>query len=239
MDWFNANKLSLNISKTNDMVISQSSSPKCNIFIKNNLLKQTNVIKFLGVYIDERLNWKKHIECLNKKISSGVYMLKINTNLLPTESLVQSYLTYGIICWGSANKTSIKKTEILQKKAIRQIKRSSYNAHTDPLFESLEILKVNDLYSLEIAKLMYDLKKGNLPYALQKLFTPVDQVHNHFTRQTNETYHQFVRTKRASNCLTQIGTKTWSSLPHKFQNASTKSSFSKMLKLSLTKSYMA
>ena len=69
-NWFDLNKLSLNILKTNYMIFSNK---KCNdtvnIFMKDCLINRVQVTKFLGVMIDEALNWKSHILYIKSKLS--------------------------------------------------------------------------------------------------------------------------------------------------------------------------
>ena len=59
-------------------------------------------------------------------------------------SLIESHLSYGILAWGNASESIKHRTIILQKCAIRAINKASYNSHTDPLFKSSKILKLND-----------------------------------------------------------------------------------------------
>ena len=61
--WLCTNRLSTNLSKTNFMVFSKMKSSKNFKFsINNHLISKTDSIRFLGVYIDSRLTWKRHIE---------------------------------------------------------------------------------------------------------------------------------------------------------------------------------
>ncbi len=149
--WFCANKLSLNAKKTNFIVL-RSPWQKCNfdglsLHINGVQLSQIGKdfnepsIKFLGVYIDEHLSWKHHLSHINSKIARSLFMLKQVKHLLPINSLktlynymIHPYITYGIIAWGSANASDLKRTFLLQKRAIRTINKAPYNGHTDPLF---------------------------------------------------------------------------------------------------------
>ena len=68
-DWFNANKLSLNISKTNYMLYTNCNVPLSNrpdMYIGDQKIKQTSEVKFLGMIIDDKLKWDKHIEMIKK-----------------------------------------------------------------------------------------------------------------------------------------------------------------------------
>ena len=68
-NWLRHNKLSLNLSKTNYLIIQnklrlEKSKPK--LKVNDSPLKQSSVVKYLGVYIDDDLNWSAHIQHLQK-----------------------------------------------------------------------------------------------------------------------------------------------------------------------------
>ena len=65
-----------------------------------------NLFKFLGLYLDETLSWKFHIQNVCSKISRSNYIINKVKNILPKSSLrtlysslIQSYINYGIIIW--------------------------------------------------------------------------------------------------------------------------------------------
>ena len=62
-----------------------------------------------------------------------------------------SHITYGILVWGN----HAARIAQLQKKVIRIITNSRYNAHTSPLFKSLNCLKFEDLYKLNVLKFYF------------------------------------------------------------------------------------
>ena len=73
-DWLKANKLSLNILKTNLIAFTRSKVNACdlNVFIDNIKIKQVDSVKFLGVDVDSKLSWKEHISKVEHKLSSAV-----------------------------------------------------------------------------------------------------------------------------------------------------------------------
>ena len=100
-EWLRANKLSLNILKTNFMVFSGNQIKPNNISLKidNQEISQVPVFKFLGVKIDENLNWQDHILYCKSKLSGGLYTLSASKQFLPHSvlktiyySLINSYL---------------------------------------------------------------------------------------------------------------------------------------------------
>ncbi len=73
------------------------------------------------------------------------YFLLIQTKVLIFNSLVFLHIKFGIIIWGF----HCDKVAKLQKKVIRIISLSKYNAHTEPLFKTLKLLKINDILKLQ------------------------------------------------------------------------------------------
>ncbi len=56
-----------------------------------------------------------------------------------------------------------------RKKVIRIINIRKYNAHTEPLFKELKLLKVTDILRLHELKFYYKYKNNKLPHYLQNL----------------------------------------------------------------------
>ena len=75
--------------------------------------------------------------------------------------LIQSHINYGLIIWGISH--SIGKVHKQQKKAIRIINAKPYNYHTEPLFKTCKILKIQDHYTYNVLTFMHQLKYKKLP----------------------------------------------------------------------------
>jgi hypothetical protein len=99
-------------------------------------------IRFLGVYFDENLNFKYHIKLLLSKLSRTLYFLRSLKNFLTPKamkavyfSLFHSNLIYCIQIWSCTTGNNLNPIFTLQKKAIRLISNSNYNAHSEPIFK--------------------------------------------------------------------------------------------------------
>ena len=117
--WLVANKLTLNVSKSNLVVFKK----KVNLIININgeQISQKNFAKYLGFLIDRNLSWSVHILYIAKKVSIGIGVI-FKTRCLGCaifHAFINSHLNYGIELWRSANKLDLKRLEILHKKAIR------------------------------------------------------------------------------------------------------------------------
>ena len=133
-------------------------------------LKKEKPIKYLGVYIDSNLSWKPHIEYISKKLKRSLGILSklryyIDVNILTGlyYALIYPFLTYAIIAWGNTYSTTLKPLYVLQKKALRLMTFSKFDEHSSPLFKTLNIIKLDDLVSYQIAIFMYKFKNRLLP----------------------------------------------------------------------------
>ena len=78
--------------------------------------------------------------------------------------------------------TYLNKIIVMQNKFVRIITRSHYQAHTEPIFKSLMLLKLCDIYKLQISKYVYAFIRNELPITLMHLFTLSQDTHAHNTR---------------------------------------------------------
>ena len=230
-DWFRANKLSLNTSKTNYMLFSNNNNISENQQIKMDadIIERKHCCKFLGIIIDDKLNWSDHITYTRSKLSRSVYAMNRMKNMIDMPylktlyySLVHSYLSYGTILWGSTYSSYLNSIRICQKKAVRCISKSSYNSHTDPLFQKGGILKFDDLYTLEIGKFVFDGLHNILPNRLSQSMQSNMTIHDHVTRQHHNPHVHLSRTVVAKNSLQHRAPRVWSQFPLNIRESDTR-----------------
>lgn len=198
--WLKLNKLSLNIAKTKAMIFHtpQRHVDNPELFMDDIKIEFVKQFNFLGILINNNLKWTSHIDMIGKKIAKTLGIMKKLKNFLPSSalrniynSLVAPHLNYGIIIWGGNNKLFT-----LQKKAVRIICKSRYNAHTTPLFKKLGILKLDDLCALHDLKFCYKFGNDLLPdYFSSKMFfrSHTYDRHHYTTRQTYNLHTPAVR----------------------------------------------
>ena len=136
--WLRLNKLSLNAGKTELIFFRSNRHPLdySKISIKLNGVKLTPVsfIKYLGMLIDQHLNWNHHIDELCKKLSRANGILSKLRYNAPIEVLTQvyysifhSHLINGCNLWGlTPREENIQRIERLQKKCVRIMTLSCY-----------------------------------------------------------------------------------------------------------------
>ena len=199
IEWFRANKLSLNISKTNYVLFKPNEKVKMmdlddtndyNLVFGNDKICMKSEVKFLGVLIDQQLNWSAHCKSIFGKLASSLYLLRKVKNILDINtmktlyySFFYSHIQYGILLWGTSTyKSNLDRMVILQKKAVRIIKNANYNEHSAPLFKDLSILNISDLIESDLCKFMYKFDRNMLPSRLNNLLTRSYELHGYSTR---------------------------------------------------------
>ena len=113
---------------------------------------EISTICFPGVYFEKDLNFKIHIKSIMTKILKGVFALRTTKNIwnqrspkLVYYSPVHCYLIYGIQVWSCAPKYILNELFKNQKNSIRLISNFKYNAYTEPLYKTLDILPLPSL----------------------------------------------------------------------------------------------
>ena len=190
-NWLLANKLSVNMSKTHLLVFKgrRIITRNYNIYLYNQLINEKSFTKFLGVYIDNHLNWKHHILHIRNKISKVTGTITKSRDSLNNKSLlllyyglIYPYLQYCIVAWGAATPTTLKPIVTIQKRAIRIVAGVGYRDHTEQLFKANNILKFQDIHKLETLKFVYTQRLN--PSVIE--FRPCDSAHNMNLRNTHE-----------------------------------------------------
>ena len=224
--WLTSNKLTVNLNKTTYLIITNKKySFKFEIKMGNKIINQNTEANYLGTIIDQKLNWKPHINFIKNKLASGCWALYKLKNLLNTDALKIVYfgliyqrLQYCLSCWGGVAPTNLQKLIVLQKRAVRLINKASPRTHTSPIFKTLNLLKLEDVYKFQIAKIMYRINQGNWhgSHDLIKL----DSVHSHFTRSSNSSNFYMGSPTMSRNSLIKIGPKIWMKVPAELKSLS-------------------
>ena len=208
-DWLAVNKLSLNVRKTK-YVIFHATNKRIegvipNLEINGIPLERVQNFNFLGLVLNENMFWKPHIDLLANKLAKCAGVLNKLKRFLPIHilrtlyfSMVQSRLVYCILTWGF----DCYRLEKLQKRFARIISSSKYNAHSEPLFKVLDILKIEHLFSQSCLKFVYKFKNSQLPkYLLSLQCVPRSSIHDHDTRNASQIDTVYTRTHMAAKCI--------------------------------------
>lgn len=231
-NWFCSNKLLLNPTKTEVVVFhtpQNKNDHKISVNIEGSNLKQVSHTKFLGLHLDQHLDWSIHCAHIIKKLNIVCYQLRVLSTILNITSLIevyyanaQSLIAYGIIFWG--NSSSTKQVFVVQKRLIRTITKCKRNVSCRTKFRKLKILTLCCLYIFEISVLIFK---------NQNYFSRQSENHLYDTRIKNTFNLPKYRLTLSQKGPNYIGLKIFNHLPNSIKNAANLNAFKKALKIFL------
>src|SRR6218665_1034135 len=148
--------------------------------------------------------------------------------------LINPYLLYGNIVWASNYNSRTRCLVILQKRIIRIIARLKYFDHSHESFLDLGIMKFEYINAYMTGLFTYKSLYNLLPPATIKLFTSIDEVHEHFTRGLKGLATQYARTNYRRFSLPCWGPIVWNSIPTRISSLPCFTQFKKAWRRYLT-----
>ena len=242
MDWFKANQLTLNLDKTISILFGLNNTKiEMDLEIGGYILKTSELVKFLGVWLDQALNWKKHVSTLLIKLKQNTNLLKLGNKFLDKSSKKQvyyahiySHLKYGILLWGNMIDQASK--DKLQKQVNTCFNLITHLPPNPQNFQKEKMLRVTDLIKIENQRLGYRLHKGLLPSKLECLMwtdskeKTLEKTHTYNTRQCKLSRLPKAQSKKFHSSFQFNSILAFNSVPLEIRNSNTLDSFTKKLK---------
>ena len=201
--------------------------------------------------IDSKLTWRQHVLHLEKKLSTACALISKLRYYVDQKCLLQyyyahvySHLQYAILAWGSTNKTTLNKLNVLYRRVVRLLtlhgplqnffKYNEEEIHGNikniELFKSTEILTIEDIYNLELAKFMHKASTNSLPDCLNEIFTRSPYPRRLFVLPA-------IRSNKGERSLRYAGPKLWESIPSNLKSDKSIKTFAKQYKNYLLDGY--
>ena len=166
--------------------------PRLILKMNNIELEPITDFNVLGIIINKHFRWKSHINKISINIARTTGIIRRLNQVLPVlpcnvlltiyNSFILPHLNYGILAWGYDTTRIVR----LQKKSLRYISSAKYVAHTDSLFKSVDLLKVEHIHKVQRLKLFYKLVQNHLPLYFNTFsVTQLGTVLDHVTRNIN------------------------------------------------------
>ena len=241
--WLIANRLTLNMTKTEYMLIGSSQRLRNLALIPtskiNNIsIKRVSSTKSLGVQIDDKLTWNDHIDQVVKKVSSGIGALKRVRPFVPFQilhrmykTLVQPHFDYCSAVWANCGKTLVEKLQKLQNRAARVLTHSDYDADAKQLIEALGWKTLDKQRENQVASVVFKSLNGLAPeYLKSKFIQRSDTTSYNFRGMENKLSLPLPRTNYGKETICYRGAVVWNNLPCNVRQASSLSEFRKLLK---------
>lgn len=209
--WLEHHNLLVNFDKTKIIQFHSYKKPPLdiNITFQNKTIDNINSYNLLGLYIDNNLNWKSHIENIKTKLSRFTYALyEINhstdaaTALSAYHAYAYAWLSYGIILWG--NSVNANDLFLLQKKCIRIIAQIKNTDSCRPFFIKFNLLTLISIYILDICIFVFK----NMT-----LFKKIQETHNVNTRNKHKLSLPYSRIKMLNCSPMYMAVKIFNKIP--------------------------
>ena len=189
--WFRRNKLNLNPSKTRYMIFNSKTEDTKLVKIATEYIERVwdkgneKSFKLVGIHVDEKLKWDKHINYIARKLDWALYGLaKVSKQLscsnkkLLYSGLMHSHLVYGLPIWVFSTQGRLHVLLTKQKKAIRKIFNLKYREHTLPFFYEASILKLPDLIKHTALCYVQSALAIDSPYHVRDLWVRKESTHD-------------------------------------------------------------
>ena len=188
-----------------------------NITINNIMIERVEDFNFLGITINEMLNWNTHISKLSTKVSKSIGILYKLKSLLPLYILKVLYIClilphfYMAFWYGEQILMNLLN---YRKKAVRVISNRTYNAHIEGIFKNLQLLKIPDIYKQCVLKFYFQYFHSQLPSYLQPFaYTFRMDIHEYNTRNKTALNTGQVTIKAAQNSIRNMTSKIVNTTP--------------------------
>ena len=239
-NWLLANKLSLNVTKTEYMFVStdfrlSNLGKTLPITIGDKEIKRVKSTKYLGVYLDENLKWEEHIDNLCLRVSRSINGLKqardfVSLDVLKTiyNSLIQPIFDYCDTVWGNVNKGLANRIQKLQNRAARIITSQSYDVRSSEILKSLEWDNLALRREKRLSLLMFDVVNQKAPEYLRDLFilSSENSYKSHLRDYSQKlVFNKVPKTEYCKGSFSYRGVKNWNSLPLDLRTSTSKTTF--------------
>ena len=246
--WLQGNKLSLNIVKTQAMIIGLSQelrkiyTPTVQIphfRVNGNDIDLVKETKYLGLMIDDNLKWESNVKYTQKKISRAIGLLKYAKHYVQEGtlrnmylSIVQPHFSYCCSVWGCCGATKLNTLQKLQNRAARIVTSSPFDTPAAPLLQRLGWPSIEKLINQENCKMVYKSLNDLAPENLGNFFSKLSDVHTKVLRNTKcNLAVPKMRTAYGQKSFAFRGANVWNKLDSEVKLAPSIQSFKTKLKV--------
>lgn len=152
--WLSAWRIKVNEYKSVHITFTTRRKTCPPIQLNNCTLPQQEEVKYLGIHLDRRLTWKKHIWTKRKQLGlqlTKMYWLmgrksklSLDNKLLLYKTILKPIWTYGIQLWGSASVSNIEIIQRFQSKTLRMIADAPWFVPNSIIHHDLQIQTIKE-----------------------------------------------------------------------------------------------
>ena len=241
-NYFIDNDLALNLSKTCYILFNHVGDTSHIIEVAGHTIERVSYSKFLGLFINEKLDWNEHCNYVKGKIKSGIYALSksqkyldIKTLLIMYNAIVVTHIQYGLLIWGPMiTKSNLNRLQVLLNQCIRIIFDIKPRQSVKHVMKENKILSINNHIEIAKAKFMYRYMNDTISTRICKKVEALTKVrHNYNTRHRNDPNIPIHKSKLYSNSFIVKAPGLWMTLPEVLKSKPNLKLFSRQIKKQL------
>ena len=233
-EWLLANKLSLNVTKTEFILI--GSAHKLNnlvtqpdLKINHKKIKQVCNATVLGVELDDKLSWNRHIDKVAKKVTSGIGAIRKIRDFVDRDTLISIYnalinphFDYCSEVWDTLGVGLSNKLQKLQNRAARVIMNFGNDISGPEAIKALGWETLETRRAKSKAKTMYKVLNNLAPSSLAELFEQKRNITQYDLRGSSTSLQlPQPKTEKLKKSFSYDGARVWNSLPADVRNSDT------------------
>lgn len=199
---------------------------------------RTKSIKYLGVTLDENLNFKQHATNLTKKIANRVsFFARISKCLTPKtkiiiyNTIIKPHFEYCSSVLFLLNNSEIYELQKLQNKTMRIILKRDRYANIAKMLNDLKFLSVRQSIFVNVMIIIFKIRTKKMPNYLISKTKLIRQTHNRNTRNVNNFSLPNLKTAFARNNIFYEGISMFNALPIQIKNETNFNRFKILLKM--------
>lgn len=235
-EWCRDNKLTINSDKTKFLTFTKRRTINENITIslKGNNIEEVTSFNYLGLHIDNNLNWSMHINKIKSSLSSTAFAIRRIKNIAPQNILWLMYNSYFLPklqylnpIWNNAAEFRLKDLQIIQNRVVKSILSLPHLYPSHLLYNPDTTPSIYQLNKFQTIMYIFKIKHNFIRHNVQ--LQQLNQIHNYSTRNNEDFFIRKYRTNKGLYSIIANGLREYNKLPQQIKQENRISVFKSML----------
>ncbi len=226
----------MNVTKTQAMVLSRKKSrpqaDSINITLHGETIRQQETVKYLGVVVDQNMNWVQQVEEVRRKSLAGLASIRRASAYLPSctmrllyNVIILPHLDYCSVVWHSCTKALSNRVERVQHYAMRMILKKPHRADSERLRNQLGWMTLHRRRQKAMLCQVHSCMRQRAPVYLSRKFITNTEFGYSGTRGENKLHLRRPNTNSYRSTFEFQGAKSFNSLPTSIRSISNANTF--------------
>ncbi|GFU32672.1 RNA-directed DNA polymerase from mobile element jockey [Trichonephila clavipes] len=162
-DWLTQWRIAINVDKSQAIIFRKWGviDPPFQLTLFEDNIQWVSVVRYLGLHINSRLTYKKHIDYLSEKFWRRIHLaislvgrnspLSLENKVILYKQVLRPIITYASPVWGAAAATHMKKIQVIQNKILRLITNAPWYVRNDVIHYDLHMEPISS-YTTKLAR---------------------------------------------------------------------------------------